>query len=98
VPIRVHPWLKKSLRLFLLFYSRSGHIRYYQAVFLEELSFPVAEHKMQSEVAQRVRNILAAKKADPATDVSALEAEIDQMVYKLYDLTEEEIAIVEGKK
>jgi len=30
-------------------------------------------------------------------DTSALEAEIDQLVYKLYGLTEEEIAIVEGR-
>jgi hypothetical protein len=31
------------------------------------------------------------------TDTSALEKQIDEMVYKLYGLTEEEIAIVEGK-
>ena len=31
------------------------------------------------------------------TDTSALERQIDEMVYKLYDLTQEEIAIVEGK-
>jgi hypothetical protein len=30
-------------------------------------------------------------------DTSALEREIDEMVYKLYDLTPEEIAIVEEK-
>jgi hypothetical protein len=29
-------------------------------------------------------------------DVSALETEIDRLVYKLYGLTEEEIQIVEG--
>lgn len=34
------------------------------------------------------------KKSDPSADVSALESEIDQMVYKLYGLTEEEIKIV----
>jgi adenine-specific DNA-methyltransferase len=33
----------------------------------------------------------------PQTDVSKLEAEIDQMVYQLYGLTPEEIAIVERK-
>lgn len=32
------------------------------------------------------------------TTVKALEAEIDQLVYKLYDLTPEEIAIIEGGK
>ncbi|NKQ37732.1 MAG: hypothetical protein HF973_19235 [Chloroflexi bacterium] len=43
-----------------------------------------------------VTRILTAKKANPAADVSALEAEIDQLVYQLYGLTAEEIAIVEG--
>jgi len=32
------------------------------------------------------------------TDVPQLEAEIDRLVYALYGLTEEEIAVVEGKK
>jgi len=47
-----------------------------------------------------VDQILAAKRADPAggqADTSALEGEIDQLVYQLYGLSEDEIAIVEGK-
>jgi len=40
--------------------------------------------------------ILLAKKTNPNADTSALEDEIDQLVYKLYNLTPEEIAIVEG--
>jgi hypothetical protein len=54
-----------------------------------------------------VDQILAAKKHPPSSpfskgelpvaDTSALEKQIDEMVYKLYDLTPEEIAIVEGK-
>ncbi|MBT3960662.1 MAG: hypothetical protein HOE96_02180 [Candidatus Marinimicrobia bacterium] len=39
--------------------------------------------------------ILTAKKANPQAETSTLEAEIDQMVYALYGLTEAEIAIVE---
>ncbi|RJR20052.1 MAG: hypothetical protein C4581_04090 [Nitrospiraceae bacterium] len=43
---------------------------------------------------ERLNKILA----DPdSPDVPHLEKEIDQLVYKLYDLTPEEIAIVEGK-
>jgi len=42
-----------------------------------------------------VTRILAAKAVDPATDTTALEQEIDRMVYKLYGLTDEEIKIVE---
>jgi hypothetical protein len=33
-----------------------------------------------------------------AADTSALEREIDRIVYDLYGLTEEEIAIVEGRR
>jgi adenine-specific DNA-methyltransferase len=48
-------------------------------------------------VAGKVDRILAAKRKDPNADTSALEREIDQLVYQLYGLTEEEIAVVEGK-
>ena len=44
-----------------------------------------------------VECVLDAKKANPSADTSALEVEIDQLVYKLYGLTDEEIAVVEGR-
>jgi adenine-specific DNA-methyltransferase len=40
---------------------------------------------------------LAAKKKNPQANTGELENKIDQMVYKLYDLTPEEIEIVKGK-
>lgn len=39
---------------------------------------------------------LAAKKAKPQADTSKFEREIDALVYKLYDLSEEEISIIEN--
>lgn len=42
-----------------------------------------------------VNKILSEKKKNPLADTSNLEAKIDQLVYKLYGLTEEEIQIVE---
>jgi hypothetical protein len=68
---------------------------------LEDLrKFPI---KIGSEITlysiiNSVEKILLAKKSDPSTDTSALEAEIDRLVYELYGLTEEEIRIVEGVK
>ena len=41
---------------------------------------------------------LAAKWKYSSADTLALERQMDQMVYKLYDLSSEEIAIVEGKR
>jgi hypothetical protein len=43
-----------------------------------------------------VDRILVAKRDNSMTDMSKLEKEIDQMVYELYGLTEEEIQVAEG--
>ena len=47
---------------------------------------------IQKELAKRVDNIMKA----PLADTTAEEREIDRLVYDLYGLTEDEIAIVEG--
>lgn len=41
--------------------------------------------------------IFTCKATNPKADTSELEAQIDKMVYALYDLTPQEIAIIEGK-
>jgi len=48
-----------------------------------------------SEIALKIMHI---KETELTADTSALEAEIDRLVYELYGLTEEEIRIVEGVK
>ena len=55
---------------------------------------PSAEQ--QTLMATLVDGILDAKHNNPDANVSDLENEIDNLVYALYDLTNEEIAIVEG--
>ena len=51
--------------------------------------------EQKASVESIVNQILAAKDTDPGADVSELENKIDQIVYCLYDLTPEEITIVE---
>jgi len=43
-----------------------------------------------------VSQILSLKKENPAADTSVLERDIDALVYELYNLTDEEIKIIEG--
>ena len=57
---------------------------------------PAAPPEKQKAVERLVDRILSAKQRDAAADVSALEREIDELVYALYGLTPEEIKIVEG--
>jgi methylase of polypeptide subunit release factors len=53
----------------------------------------VAERKKLISI---VDHILAAKRTDPLADTSSLEADIDRVVYHLYGLTQDEIAIITG--
>ncbi|NLJ08545.1 MAG: hypothetical protein GX437_12855 [Sphingobacteriales bacterium] len=50
----------------------------------------------KAEITSIVDQILTAKKANPQADTTALEKQIDTLVYQLYDLTEAEIAIIEN--
>jgi adenine-specific DNA-methyltransferase len=59
------------------------------------LPLHVPTNKNQIPIIKLVNRILAAKRANPAADTTALEAEIDQLVYRLYGLTDDEIKIVE---
>jgi len=44
-----------------------------------------------------VDRILAAKRDNPAADISTLETKLDALIYTLYNLTPSEIKIVEGE-
>ena len=63
-------------------------------IYIEQLPIPNIPEAEQQPFITLVDKILSLKKSDPKADTSALDAEIDRMVYKLYDLTAEEIAIV----
>ena len=62
----------------------------------KELPIPDVASEKQTPIIELVNQILDAKHTSPDTDTSELEKEIDHLVYALYDLTPEEIAIVEG--
>ena len=64
---------------------------------LEKLPVVKIPVSQQQSFIALVDQMLDAKQTDPNSDVSALENEIDNLVYELYNLTQDEIAIVEGK-
>lgn len=61
------------------------------------IEFPIKKIPLsdQKPYISFVDKILTAKRKNLDTDISEFEKQIDKMVYKLYDLTEEEIAIIE---
>lgn len=65
-------------------------------VYLKRLPIKQLKHSEQKKFVSIVDKIIKQKKDNPKADTTKLESEIDQMVYKLYGLTEEEIRVVEG--
>lgn len=58
-------------------------------------NLPFVNSSYDCEIIKVVQEILLQKTINITTDTTALESQIDQLVYQLYDLTEEEIAIIE---
>ncbi len=70
----------------------------YKKAFIERLPIPKITPQNQ-ELAQKItdgaKQILALKEKDPKANTQKLEKEIDALVYQLYNLTDEEIKIIE---
>jgi len=87
-------WLFRNL-----FYDKhlGGDYISINATLLKKLPIKIISNSDQNHFAKLADRIIAAKRKNPQADTSTLEKEINQMVYALYGLTPEEIAIVEGK-
>ncbi len=73
-----------------------GDARRFQTNYINP--FPVPEKvskETEIKISNQVKEVLAIKKQNPSADTKELENQIDQLVYQLYGLTDEEIEIVE---
>lgn len=64
--------------------------------YLSQLPIKKTSKTNQDKIVKLVDQILSLKKSNPESDTTALEAEIDRLVYELYGLTEEEVKVVEN--
>ena len=65
--------------------------------YVERLPIPKIPEESQRPFVELVDRILKTKSASPSADTAVLEAQIDELVYGLYGLTDAEIAAVEGQ-
>ena len=68
----------------------------FESRFIAKMPVPEISVKDQQPIISLVNRILSAKESDPKANTSALEAEVDKLVYSLYGLTKEEIKIIEN--
>ena len=62
---------------------------------LEEMTIPEVDKKTEIKIVGLVDKVIEGKKNN--IDTRELEEEIDKIVYELYDLSNEEIKIIEGE-
>lgn len=72
-----------------------GKIRYKKA-FLEQVPLPYPTKKQEKQLENLVNQILKSKKKNSKANTSVLENEIDILVYKLYQLTYNEVLIIDS--
>ncbi|UOR76346.1 class I SAM-dependent DNA methyltransferase [Helicobacter pylori] len=73
----------------------------YKKAFIERLPIPKItpqNQKLAHKITDGAKAILEAKEKDPKANTQELEKEIDALVYQLYNLTDEEIKIIEERQ
>jgi len=85
------------------FYHRNKFLDTEKVVFQKILianckQLPIKKATNQKPFIAIVDKILSAKEKDSQADTSNLEKQLDKMVYELYELTDEEIKMVEGRE
>ncbi len=77
-------------------FVRGGFVRL-KISYVSSLTVHTNINLIKDDLSILADRILNFKSQDPNTDTTALESEIDQLVYQLYGLTEDEIKIVENR-
>jgi hypothetical protein len=73
-----------------------GNSRELRKIFMETIPFKSIEDDVNEKFKIKVDKIIELKKQNPLNDTSDLESEIDTFVYQLFELTSEEIKIIES--
>ncbi len=75
---------------------RSGGYIEVKPQYFEQIPIPKIDEKIRFELTELAGKAIHEKNNNQQADVTAIESQIDQLVYRLYDLTDEEIKIIEG--
>ena len=63
---------------------------------IKSIPIPEASDEAKSKIASLVKEAISKRKMDSNADISKIDYQIDKLIYQLYGLTEEDIAIIEG--
>jgi Alw26I/Eco31I/Esp3I family type II restriction m6 adenine DNA methyltransferase len=81
----------KAFNYYCDYFSCTNHIT---VSGIKQVPIPITSTEQQNNISCIVEQILHAKKKDVNANTSTLEHQIDKLVYQLYNLTPEEIAVI----
>jgi adenine-specific DNA-methyltransferase len=74
-----------------------GDARTFKTNYLNPFPLPASvAQDIENDISDLVIKVMEQKKLNEKTDTAELESQIDQLIYQLYELTEEEIKIIEN--
>ena len=83
----------RAVNYYFKFFNQTNHVPIGE---LKKIPFPIIGLKKQQPIIDLVDKVLTIKRSRPNADTSDLENQIDKLVYDLYGLTEDEIAVIEN--
>jgi polyhydroxyalkanoate synthesis regulator phasin len=75
-----------------------GDARTFKTNYLNPFPLPITvDQEIENSISEKVEMVMEQKKLNSKANTTEIEKEIDHLVYQLYELTEEEIKIIEGE-
>jgi len=74
-----------------------GDARTFKTNYLNPFPLPlIVEQEKENSISEKVKMVMEQKKLNAKANTTEIENEINELVYQLYELTEEEINIIEN--
>mgnify|MGYP002939836347 FL=1 len=82
----------KTINWFFRCFSTNSNVNGYE---VDNFPIPQLSPNAQATISELVKKVIDAKRTNSSTDTSAIEKQIDELVYQAYELSKDDIKIIE---
>ena len=82
----------KTINWFFRCFSTNSNVNGYE---VDNFPIPQLSPNTQATISELVKKVIDAKRTNSSTDTSAIEKQIDELVYQAYELSKDDIKIIE---
>ena len=82
----------KTINWFFRCFSTNSNVNGYE---VDNFPIPALSQPLQAKISELVKKVIDAKLTNYTTDTSAIEKQIDELIYQAYELSRDDIKIIE---